>query len=285
MKTALLRAACLCLLCCLAARPAVAWSTLENWADVLFLQMKAGQPLPALSSYGAGLDLADAYAVQRLLRRELAAQSPLIGFRADLTSPLSRIRARAEGPVFTGILKRDLLRPDRELGPAKSGVLSIAPALGFEFKRRVASRLDDPARLRGHIARVVPVVMVFEHRFENRAAMRVEDLVAANGPLAHLLVGTQFAEADPAAADRVFVEVLHHDNVIERGKATNVMGGQVRALLWLVNEIVARGEVVVPGQILVTGALFEPMPIAPGTYVVDFWDHERIPVTLLEPGA
>ena len=67
-----------CLGFVLATASAWGWSTVENWADVLLLQMKAKQPLPALSAYGASLSLPDAYEVQRLIVRELSAQSPVV---------------------------------------------------------------------------------------------------------------------------------------------------------------------------------------------------------------
>ena len=262
-----------------------AWSTLENWADVLLLQMRAKQPLPALSSYGAELPLADAYAVQRILVKELATQSPLVGFKAELTTPMSRVKMRAAAPVFTAVLKRDLLMRDSDLGPARPGEHSIAPAIGYVVKRRIEAPIANPAVLPGLIARAVPVVMVLDPGFENRSAVRAEDLVAANGAHTHLIVGKDFPDTTPAAADSVLVEVLHEGNVIDRAKGTNIMGSQVKALLWLVNEIVARGQVVVPGQVLVTGPLSEPMPISPGNYVVKYWDHDEIPLRLRAPGT
>jgi 2-oxo-3-hexenedioate decarboxylase len=262
-----------------------AWSTLENWADVLLLQMRAKQPLPALSSYGAELPLADAYAVQRILVKELATQSPLVGFKAELTTPMSRVKMRAAAPVFTAVLKRDLLMRDSDLGPARPGEHSIAPAIGYVVKRRIEAPIANPAVLPGLIARAVPVVMVLDPGFENRSAVRAEDLVAANGAHTHLVVGKDFPDTTPAAADSVLVEVLHEGNVIDRAKGTNIMGSQVKALLWLVNEIVARGQVVVPGQVLVTGPLSEPMPISPGNYVVKYWDHDEIPLRLRAPGT
>ncbi len=262
-----------------------AWSTLENWADVLLLQMRAKQPLPALSSYGAELPLADAYAVQRILVKELATQSPLVGFKAELTTPMSRVKMRAAAPVFTAVLKRDLLMRDSDLGPARPGEHSIAPAIGYVVKRRIEAPIANPAVLPGLIARAVPVVMVLDPGFENRSAVRAEDLVAANGAHTHLIVGKDFPDTTPAAADSVLVEVLHEGNVIDRARGTNIMGSQVKALLWLVNEIVARGQVVVPGQVLVTGPLSEPMPISPGNYVVKYWDHDEIPLRLRAPGT
>ena len=263
----------------------LAWSTLENWADVLLLQMKAKQPLPALSSYGAELPLADAYAVQRLVVKELATQSPLVGYKAELTTPMSRVKMRAAAPVFTAVFKRDLLVRGSDVGPAKPGEHSIAAAIGYVFKRRIEAPIANPAVLPGLIARAVPVVMVLDLKFENRSAVRAEDLVAANGAHTHLIVGKDFPDTAPAAADAVLVEVLHEGNVIDRARGTNIMGGQAKALLWLVNEIVAQGQVVVPGQVLVTGPLSEPMPISPGNYTVKYWDHDEIPVSLRAPGT
>ena len=285
MKRLPLRKVCCLLLLFNLPVTALAWSTLENWADVLLMQMKARQPLPALSSYGAALGLADAYAIQHLLVKELSTQSPLVGFKAELTTPMSRVKMHADAPVVTAVLKRDLLAPGSEVGPAKAGEHSIAPAIGYVMKRRIAAPVASAAQLPALVARAMPVVMVLDQKFENRSAVRAEDLVAANGAHTHLIVGKDFPTAEPAAADGVLVEILHEGNVIDRARGTNIMGSQAKALLWLVNEAVRRGQAIVPGQVLVTGPLSEPMPISPGTYVVNYWDHDQIPVTLRAPGG
>lgn len=263
--------------------PALAWSTVENWADILITQMKARQPLPALSSYGAGLHLPEAYEVQRLLVRELSTQSPVVGFKAELTTPLARVKMRGNTAVTSAILKRELLAPGAEVGPAGPGEHSISPAIGFIVKQRIAKPVLSAADLPAYVEKAVPVVMVLDQRFENRAAVRAEDLVAANGAHTHLVVGKPFARPEPTIVDAQFIEVLHDGNVIDRAKATNVMGSQAYALQWLINQLVGRGLALVPGQLLVTGPLAEPMPISPGTYTVDFWEHERITLTLTKP--
>jgi 2-keto-4-pentenoate hydratase len=279
------RIACWCCLLAVVAGPARAWSTMENWADVLLLQIKAKQPLPALSAYGAGLSLAESYEVQRILVRELSALSPVVGFKAELTTPLAQVKMRGNGPVTTAVFKDDLLAPDADVGPAGAGEHSIAPAIGFIMKRRIFAPIADAAELPAFVAKAVPVVMVLDHRFENRAAVRAEDLVAANGAHTHLIVGKPFPRPEPTIVDSVFIETLHEGNVIDRAKATNVKGSQAYALRWLINQLVSQGLVIVPGQILVTGPLAEPLPISPGTYTVDFWEHQKIAVNLRAPGG
>lgn len=275
------------LLCCLCLAAPVArvgaWSTVENWADVLILQMKAQQPLPALSAYGATLSLPDAYEVQRLLVRELSTQSPVVGFKAELTTPLARVKMHGDTAVTSAILKRDLLAPGAEIGPAGPGEHSLSPAIGFIVKQRIDKPVTDAATLPVLIDEAVPVVMVLDQRFENRSAVRASDLVAVNGAHTHILAGKPFPRSEPTVVDAQFIEVLHEGNVIDRAKATNVLGSQAYALQWLINDLVRRGLAIVPGQLLVTGPLAEPMAISPGTYTVDFWDHVRIPVTLTKP--
>lgn len=272
-----------CLGFVLATASAWGWSTVENWADVLLLQMKAKQPLPALSAYGASLSLPDAYEVQRLIVRELSAQSPVVGFKAELTTPLARVKMHGDSAVTSAILKRDLLAPGAEVGPAGPGEHSLSPAIGFIVKQRIDKPVTDAATLPALIDKAVPVVMVLDQRFENRAAVRAPDLVAANGAHTHLVVGKPFARPEPTIVDAQFIEVLHDGNVIDRAKATNVLGSQAYALQWIINDLVRRKLAIVPGQLLVTGPLAEPMPISPGTYTVDFWEHERIPLTLTKP--
>jgi len=272
-----------CLVLALATPGAWSWSTVENWADVLILQMKEQQPLPALSAYGASLSLPDAYEVQRLLVRELSKQSPVVGFKAELTTPLARVKMHGDGAVTSAILKRDLLAPGAEIGPAGPGEYSISPAIGFILKQRIDKPVIDAAALPALVDKAVPVVMVLDRRFENRAAVRAPDLVAANGAHTHLIVGKPFPRPEPTIVDAQFIEVLHEGNVIDRAKATNVLGSQAYALQWIINELARRGLALVPGQLLVTGPLAEPMPISPGTYTVDFWEHERIPLTLTKP--
>ena len=274
------RYACCILLTCACAGPVWAWSTLENWADILLLQMQAKKPLPALSAYGARLSLAEAYDVQGALIKELSAQSPIVGFKAELTTPLSRAKMRANGPVTTAVFKQDVLSPGTEVGPAGPGEHSIAAAIGFVMKRRITHPLGNAALLPEYVVKAVPVVMVLDQRFENRTAVRAEDLVAANGAHTHLIVGNAFPRPEPTIVDSAFIEILHDGNVIDRAKATNIMGSQAHALLWLINQLVGRGLAIVPGQLLVTGPLSEPMPISPGTYTVDFWEHQKIDVNL-----
>lgn len=58
--------------------------------------------------------------------------------------------------------------------------------------------------------------------------------------------------------------------LINRGKATDTMGDQWKALLWIVNTTLSNGWEIKPGQILITGVLGNMVPGKNGKYVADF---------------
>lgn len=264
----------LCLL--LLQGPALAWNTLENWADVVLLQTRARHPLPIITAFEPRLKLEEAYSIQRLVVRELAARAPLVGFRSDLTSPLSRARLRGDQPITSAVLKDQWLNSGTWVTRPAHSKLRLAPALAFTLRQAITAPVPQVAALVDKVKEVRPVVVLVDYNFDESPPPQVQDLVAANGASAKLVVGAPLAATDQASVDAIFVEMRREDEVIERGKATNVMGGQYEALRWQVNELLARGWELKADYLLVTGPLSEPVPADVGNWVADYWDHAKI---------
>jgi len=68
--------------------------------------------------------------------------------------------------------------------------------------------------------------------------------------------------------------------VVDRAKATNVMGGQYAAVRWLLNDLLVRGWTAQAGQLLVTGPLSEPVPAQVGSWLVDYRDQGKLEFTI-----
>lgn len=266
--------ALLCLLLVHVACPA--WDVHDSWADVVLAQWRARKPLPALSAVEKTLNLEDAYGIQQRVVRELARQTPITGYRTDLTSPLARARLRGDGPIAAAVLKDQLLADGGWVTLEPRSRLLIAPALGYTLARRVAKPLADAREVLPLVEAVKPVVVVVDYRFEDLAPPRVQDLVAANGAPSRLIVGPAFDARAASSIDETFVELRRNDAIIDRGKATNAMGSQLEALRWLINDRLARGWELAPGQLLVTGPMSEPIPAEVGDYLVDYWERGKL---------
>lgn len=272
-------AACCAVLSLLSAA-ASAWSTLDDWALVVATQIRERKPVPALSAYGAGLSLPDAYEVQRRVVRELGHDDEIAGFKASLTRPRGQVEFRVREPVTGVILKQGVLRGTPTLRRHEFARLTIAPGLGFVTRQAITAPLRDTAELTALIGAVVPVVDFSDFRFDRVGSLSVTDLVAGNTAFARLLVGKPLSAVDLASADTALVELSRDDAVIDRGRGVNIMGSQRKALVWLVNRLLAQGWTLPSGTLLVTGGLSDPVPAEPGTYVADFRDAARLRFTV-----
>jgi 2-keto-4-pentenoate hydratase len=55
-----------------------------------------------------------------------------------------------------------------------------------------------------------------------------------------------------------------------KGAASDALGDQWKALLWLVNGAIEKGYTLEPGQVLITGAMGQMIPGKPGKYEADY---------------
>ena len=249
---------------------AVAWSTLDDWALVVATQIKSKAPLPVLSNYGAGLNLADAYAVQRGVAEQLGDREKIAGFRVSLTRPRGQVEFNVREPVSGVIFTSGLLRGPTTLKLHDFKQLMVAPGLGFVLKSAITTPLTDLSQVETQIGAVVPVIEFSDYRFDASGRMRGEDFVANNAAFARLLVGRPFESIDPTAINGVVTEMARGDAVVDRGRAINVMGNQYTALYWLINQLLKQGWQLPASTLLVTGALSDPLRGESGHYSVRF---------------
>ena len=66
------------------------------------------------------------------------------------------------------------------------------------------------------------------------------------------------------------IEVHKEGDLLLKGDSSDAMGDQWQALLWLVNQTVANGWEIEPGQLLITGAIGKMLPASIGFYQVSY---------------
>jgi len=264
----------------LLSRSGFGWSTLDDWATVVATQIATRQPLPVLSTYGAGLSLVDAYEVQKRVVQRLAAPEDIAGFKASLTRPLGQVQYDVREPITGVVLKAGLLKGEVALRLRDFKRLTIAPGLAFVIKKRIDKPLNDMAQLAPLIGTVMPVIDFSDFRFERDTGMNASDLVAGNTAFARLLLGKPLAASDPATVNGVLVELSHYGTVVDRGRAVNVMGNQYTALYWLINKLLMQGWELPAGTILVTGGFSDPVTARLGEYVAKYWDETELKFTV-----
>jgi 2-keto-4-pentenoate hydratase len=214
------------------------------------------------------LAMAEALAVQRAFNALRAGTDPVAGYKAALTDEGPQRALGLTGPISGALFASRARQPGAVVDRAAFRGLLIETELGFRAARRIDRPVDGRAELRAAIATVSPMFELADPGF-GRVALTGTDLVAANAACGEFVEGVPRPAAE-ADVNAVTVRLLLDGNTLHEVCAGALVGDQWRALHWLVNAVVAAGEVVEAGQLLMTGALGGAHPALPGRYRAEF---------------
>ncbi len=240
------------------------------------------KPLALPSVQVSNLSMDGAYHIQRAVAKALQEKGySIAGFKASLTCWERQAKFHADGPLFAPLFKRGRLEPGAVVNHNDFVNLTIKIELGFVAGHRIDRPVKDVAALRKKMKAVFPAINLVNDPFAGMKNVKSLDLIAGLAGSAKFIVGKMVpvpqvdldqvgscleglgGEADPI---ELSIPLYRDGKVVSEGKCTDALGGQCKALLWLVNAVIKRGWTIEPGHIFLTGPLGCPVPGKPGRY-------------------
>lgn len=225
-----------------------------------------GAPKPLVSAAEGDYGLEDAYGVQSAYISAKSATVAISGYKGAVTAEAAQ-KAFGLGEPAAGVL----FAPGK-LGPGMSKQLSdfnrlmLETEFGYRLSGDVSEPIDDATDL---IAEVHLMIELADAGFEGKQTG--VDLIAGNAASSHYIEGPAIA-ARGAALDAAAVSLARDGETLFAGAGADALGGQMRALTWLINKTVGLGRTVRADHILMTGALGGAAPGAAGRYLARFGD-------------
>ncbi|GHS92744.1 2-keto-4-pentenoate hydratase [Synergistales bacterium] len=258
----------------LAMQSACAALDLEAEADAIFTAVNSGQPVPALNTPEEFRTEDNAYAVQKILFDKILAANKgdaVAGIKGALTTPAQMKRFESDVPALAPLLKSGLTETNGldsvEFKPYKGMMIEVE--LTFKTAVPITEPVKDEAALKTLFASVHPSIEIPQLYFADMSKVKFFEVVEAGIASKKFLVGPAF-RPDDVDVDNVNVKLLCDGNVVNEGKASDALGGQWKALLWIVNNTLAHGYTLDAGQYIMTGALGNMIPAKPGVYNADY---------------
>ena len=230
-----------------------------------------GARLPSLPERCRPRDRAEGYAIQSELVR-LSGQD-VAGWKIAATSLAGQRHINVDGPLAGPLLSNRLAGPGSAIG-LRGNRMRLAEA---EFAFRMAASLPPRAfpytidEVKSATASVHPAIEVPDSRYEDVTAVGAPQLIADAACAWWATVG-KIGVIDWRGhdLDAQPVVVFKDGRVVAEGRGENV-GGPLRALTWVANELAAYAGGLRAGDLVITGTCVEPVPIAPGERLrVDF---------------
>lgn len=237
-------------------------------------------PFPCLSVAQPSATLAEAYALQQARNQLRAAQEKVVGYKAGLTTVALRQRFGSERPVFGVLFQRGERSAASGIKLSEFGIAKLETEIGFVVAEAITAPLSDLSELRRYFQQVVPVIEVPELSFVAGCKPTALDLIAANVGAAQHLRGEPKRWAELPDLNTLTASLQRDETVIATSTANAVQPSVEASLLYLVNEALAQGQQIVPGQLFITGALSGLVDAKPGQHLADFGALGRIRFTV-----
>ena len=246
------------------------WASEEEVIKTVLDARAAVKPFPNPSAKLPDLTVEKAYDMQKKLVQALVAKGETVSvFKGGLTTEAAQKKFGVNDALVGQIFKSGELGPDAMVNSKDFVRLFIEQEVGYVIGQKISQPVKDVASLKTMIKEVFPAVELPDLRFEDMKTLKGPDVIVDAVGSAKYIVGKKMP-VDKVDVSKVEVTLKLDGQVVNQGKASDCLGDQWKAALWLVNAAVAKGWTIEPGQMLITGAMGNMIPGKPGKYEGDW---------------
>ena len=245
--------------------------TLAQAAPALYLARAERRPIGRISdSHGiAGLEAA--YAVAEInTRRHQASGHRLVGKKVGLTSKAVQQQLGVDQPDF-GLLFDDMeylngqdVPVSRLLQPKVEA--EVAFVVGKELVGTASTPVPSWAEFLACIAYALPALEIVDSAITDWKITLV-DTVADNASCGLYVLGDQPVALGTLSLGELGMQMSKNQQVVSVGTGAACLGHPLRAAYWLACTMVARGQGLRAGEVILSGALGPMVPCASGALI------------------
>lgn len=230
--------------------------TLEEITNTLFLAEKERREIPKFVDRYPELDFDTAYDIQEKLiaRKCHEEQTKVAGGKLGLTSKAKQQMMGVHEPSYGVLLENMHLLPNRTHAIAPFIHAKIEPELAFVFKKDLEGPVVTVADVLDATDYVVAAMEIIDSRYEN-FNFTLADVIADNSSSSRYILGTQKYDVKDIDLERTGCVFKKGDDVIATTTLASVMGNPARAIAWMANKLLKRGQTVKAGEVVLSGAL------------------------------
>ena len=233
-------------------------------AKALYEARRTRVPIAPFTDTEPDLGMAEGYAVQQeLVRLLLAEGDEIIGYKVGLTSTAMQRMIGVDSPDYGPVLA------STRYADGGSVPLSafIAPRVEAEIVFVLGAELRGPGvtveQARAAIAGAVPGLEIVDSRIADwriKLADTIADL-ASNGALA---IAERVVPVDGCDPRLIGMVLTRNGDLVDTGAGAAALGDPVAVVAWLANVLGEHGVPLLPGHLVMTGALHAAVPMAAG---------------------
>ena len=227
----------------------------------------ARKPIAPLAARWPGIDVVDAYAIQRInIERRVADGASIRGHKVGLSSRAMQDMMGVHEPdyghllddmfVFEGdrVATHDLIAPRVEI--------EVAFVLGASLPLR-GCNVADVLRATDF---VLPAIEIIDSRIADWK-IGIADTIADNASSARVVLGGNPVRLHDVDVRSIGAALQRNGDVVETGNAAAVLGNPVTAVAWLARTVGAFDVALEPGHVILPGSCTRAVAVERGDVV------------------
>jgi 2-keto-4-pentenoate hydratase len=226
-----------------------------------------GEAAPAPSSLIGGLDMADAYCIQRSLVALLEQDGrKTVGFKVGNVSAVRRRSERPGDPIYGALLEGMIVDPLQPIDTAALRGPEVEGEFAFYLERPLRGPGLTVADVLAATRGVVPALEIIAGRLEP-GQHTPEDSVADNAKGSLAVLGGALVSVEAIDLRLVGVVLSCDGEILGTGAGAQVLGHPAQAVAWLANALHEQGQGLSAGQIVLSGSATGAFAVAAGQTV------------------
>lgn len=219
-----------------------------------------GTAFPAVDT----LSIDQAYVIQAdVIRHRTERGESIAGYKVGCTSKAIQSQFGLDEPIYGHVM-----RPFVKCGSCNLAIEEFQqPAIEPEFVITIGQAITAPPEsddeLIAAIEHVSAGIEMHHYKFWN-GVPTIQELIASNGLHASVITSTDHTDPRDVDWENEQIQVLNHDNRIAEGCATDILGGPLKSLRWLISRLHANGSHLQEGDIVIPGSATELIRVDSG---------------------
>lgn len=213
------------------------------------------------------ISLEDAYKIQKQIILERVKQGEkIVGYKVGCTSAPIQAQFGLNNPI-KGYLTQPHIFPNHTYLKASNFLnLAIEPEFVFKIGKDVTREFLENYNIEDAIESVAAGIELHNYNFFFKPTS--QELIILNGIHAGLVIGDYVAFDKNLDLSLQGVVVFVNDSIVASGVGAEIMNsGPVKSLKWLANQLLAEGELLRAGDLVIPGSPVKLISLNPGNHV------------------
>jgi 2-oxo-3-hexenedioate decarboxylase len=213
------------------------------------------------------LDVELAYEIQdKLIEIKcLDEQTRVSGRKLGLTSRAKQEMMGVHEPSYGVLLESMQLFEGNPISVESFIHAKIEPEIAFFFNKEVKGPSVSVTDILDATAYIAPAIEIIDSRYRN-FNFTLPDVIADNSSSSRYLFGEKFYRVEEVDLRLMGMVFKKNGEIVATSAGASVMGHPARAIAWMANKLLERGQSIQPGEVVLSGALSEAFTISPGDH-------------------